>query len=169
VAYFVVNTGLVAFAVTLDRGRSFLATWRRASPWTAASTFTALTLSVCLLAALERFGPWSLALSLPPTWLLVSTYRHYRARLEEQARRIEEVEGLNRRLEQTVSELNGALAHIRRLQGLLPICMHCKSIRDDQDTWHRIESYLAEHAEMQFTHGLCDACREEHYPKTVTT
>jgi hypothetical protein len=46
--------------------------------------------------------------------------------------------------------------------------MHCKSIRDDQDTWHRLENYLAEHSEARFTHSVCRKCQEEHYPAAVT-
>ena len=41
--------------------------------------------------------------------------------------------------------------------------MHCKSIRDDQQIWRRIDEYVAEHADVEFTHSLCDACRHEHY------
>jgi hypothetical protein len=52
---------------------------------------------------------------------------------------------------------------IRLLQGLLPICAHCKMIRDNQGTWHPIESYLSRHTEVQFSHGICPDCLRKHY------
>jgi phosphoserine phosphatase RsbU/P len=63
-----------------------------------------------------------------------------------------------------VEELERALAHVKTLQGLLPICMHCKSIRDDSNSWHKLESYIEEHSNAMFTHSLCRGCLERHYP-----
>ena len=63
-----------------------------------------------------------------------------------------------------VAELESALAHVRTLQGLLPICMHCKSIRDDSNTWHRLETYIESHSNALFTHSLCRKCLATHYP-----
>jgi sigma-B regulation protein RsbU (phosphoserine phosphatase) len=57
-----------------------------------------------------------------------------------------------------VQELEAALAQIRELRGLLPICAHCKRIRDDRDYWHDVESYVSDHADVQFTHGICPTC-----------
>jgi hypothetical protein len=51
-----------------------------------------------------------------------------------------------------------AFANLKRLQGLLPICAWCKKIRDDQNYWHQVESYIAEHTGTQFTHAICPAC-----------
>jgi len=67
-------------------------------------------------------------------------------------------------LEAKVRELKDALSHVKQLQGLLPICMHCKKIRDDRDTWHRVESYIEEHSDAMFTHSLCEECLAKHYP-----
>ena len=64
-----------------------------------------------------------------------------------------------------VEELERAIHHVKTLQGLLPICMYCKKIRDDSDSWHRMESYIEKHTEAMFTHSLCSDCREEHFPK----
>ena len=66
-----------------------------------------------------------------------------------------------------VQDLETALAHVKTLQGLLPICMHCKRIRDDENTWHRLESYIEDHSNALFTHSLCRKCLEEHYPDYV--
>lgn len=72
---------------------------------------------------------------------------------------------LEARLVDKVAELEAAASHVKQLEGLLPICMHCKSIRDDSDTWHRLESYFEKHAGASFSHALCDACMNEHYPE----
>jgi PAS domain S-box-containing protein len=63
-----------------------------------------------------------------------------------------------------IQELTDALARIKTLRGLLPICASCKKIRDDQGYWQKVESYLAEHTNAEFTHGLCPECLGELYP-----
>jgi CheY-like chemotaxis protein len=77
-----------------------------------------------------------------------------RARLNAGAR----ILGLQDRLAQQVMELEAALANIRKLTGLLPICAYCKSIRDDSNYWHRVEEYVSEHADVTFSHGICPKC-----------
>jgi CheY-like chemotaxis protein len=72
---------------------------------------------------------------------------------------------LKTELEKNIAELEEALAHVERLQGLLPICMHCKSIRDDSNIWHRIETYIEKHSDAMFTHALCLDCLRKHYPE----
>jgi DNA-binding response OmpR family regulator len=52
------------------------------------------------------------------------------------------------------------LARVRQLQGLLPICMYCKKIRDDRDYWQQVEAYIAAHTEARFSHGICPCCWE---------
>ena len=47
--------------------------------------------------------------------------------------------------------------------------MHCKSVRDDDNTWHQIEAYIAKHYDTSFTHSLCDSCRETHYDIAAKT
>lgn len=61
-------------------------------------------------------------------------------------------------------ELESSIARIKRLEGLLPICMHCKSIRIDDASWQRLEEYIVEHSDASFTHGICPNCIAEHYP-----
>ena len=63
-----------------------------------------------------------------------------------------------------IAELKDALSHVKQLQGLLPICMYCKKIRDDKDSWHRLETYIERNSDALFSHSLCQDCREEHYP-----
>ncbi len=65
---------------------------------------------------------------------------------------------LQEELATRIHELEDALARIRQLQGLLPICAFCKKIRDDRQYWHQLEHYLSQHAPIQFTHGVCPEC-----------
>ncbi|MBA3440520.1 MAG: response regulator transcription factor [Pyrinomonadaceae bacterium] len=60
-----------------------------------------------------------------------------------------------------VRELEDALSQVKQLQGLLSICSYCKKIRDEQNYWHRVESYISQHAEVEFSHGICPACYTE--------
>lgn len=68
---------------------------------------------------------------------------------------------LQQRLADRVQELEDALRRVRQLQGLLPICAYCKRIRDDQNYWNQVETYIAEHADVQFSHGICPNCFDE--------
>lgn len=65
--------------------------------------------------------------------------------------------------ERLISELKQALASVKTLRGLLPICASCKKIRDDEGYWSQIESYVREHSEAEFSHGLCPDCAHELY------
>jgi PAS domain S-box-containing protein len=60
--------------------------------------------------------------------------------------------------ERLIGELQSALAHVRRLRGLVPICAWCKKIRNDQGYWEQLELYLKSHSEADFTHGMCPEC-----------
>ena len=57
-----------------------------------------------------------------------------------------------------VKELEEALAQVKRLRGLLPICSYCKSVRDDQNYWHELDRYVSEHSGAQLSHSVCPAC-----------
>ncbi len=54
---------------------------------------------------------------------------------------------------------------IKTLKGIIPICMHCKEIRDDKGYWNKLEKYITEHSDAQFSHSICDKCLKEHYPE----
>lgn len=62
------------------------------------------------------------------------------------------------------NKLKQALEEIRVLRGILPICSHCKRIRNDQGYWQQLESYIASHSEAQFSHGICPHCAKTFYP-----
>ncbi len=63
-----------------------------------------------------------------------------------------------------IHELQQALSNVKQLSGLLPICSHCKKIRDDQGYWNQIESYIQKHSMAQFSHSICRECAQKHYP-----
>ena len=58
-------------------------------------------------------------------------------------------------------QLEAALARIKQLEGIIPICSYCKKIRDDQNSWHQLETYISNHSEALFSHGICPHCAEE--------
>jgi CheY-like chemotaxis protein len=62
-------------------------------------------------------------------------------------------------------ERKSMMEQIKLLSGLLPICYHCKSIRDDKGYWEKLEKYLAEYADVQFSHGICPDCARKHHPE----
>jgi phosphoserine phosphatase RsbU/P len=68
---------------------------------------------------------------------------------------------LQAELSSRVKELELALTNVKLLQGLLPICCYCKKIRNDQNYWEQVDSYIADHSEAQFTHGICPDCRDK--------
>ena len=61
-------------------------------------------------------------------------------------------------------ELEQALGEIKVLRGLLPICSHCKKIRDEKGLWHPVEGYIRDHSNADFSHGICPECLNKHYP-----
>lgn len=60
--------------------------------------------------------------------------------------------------EQLVTELQKALAEVRNLQQILPICSYCRKIRDDENYWHTVEDYISHHTDSQFSHSICPSC-----------
>lgn len=70
-------------------------------------------------------------------------------------------------LRRTAEELAEALAEVKDLQRLLPICAHCKSIRNDEGYWNSVEEYLSLHGNARFSHSFCPICFERHYPEVI--
>ncbi len=66
--------------------------------------------------------------------------------------------------EQLLSSLQEALANVKTLRGLVPICAKCKKMRDDEGYWRNVEDYVAAHSEAQFSHGICPECMKDLYP-----
>ena len=71
------------------------------------------------------------------------------------------VVNLQTTLAERVREVEEALSRVKQLQGLLPICSYCKKIRDDQNYWHQVESYVGKHTDARFSHGICPDCTEK--------
>lgn len=98
-------------------------------------------------------GLWSLHLAAAGV-VSVLVHRLILGLVREQAR-------LRRKDAHQVLELQEALARVRTLQGLIPICAHCKKIRDDTGFWQQVETYVEERSEAEFTHGICPTCAED--------
>ena len=80
-----------------------------------------------------------------------------RVRVQVGVRMIE----LQTKLAHRVGQLEQALEQVKRLRGIIPICGYCKKIRDDQDYWQNVDSYIATHSEAEFSHGICPSCYVE--------
>ena len=64
-----------------------------------------------------------------------------------------------------ITELESALGEIRTLRGIVPICMHCKQIRNEEGAWTQLELYIREHTHAEFSHGICGPCSKILYPE----
>jgi hypothetical protein len=71
---------------------------------------------------------------------------------------------LYRELKQREEALQKALNEVKTLRGILPICANCKKIRDDKGYWRQVESYISDHVEVEFSHGICPECARKLYP-----
>jgi DNA-binding response OmpR family regulator len=69
--------------------------------------------------------------------------------------------------QQKANVLQEAMNKIKLLSGLLPICSHCKKIRNEKGYWTQLEAYISEHSDTEFTHGICDECLNKLYPDYI--
>ncbi len=74
-----------------------------------------------------------------------------------------ELEKKDKAQQKLITKLQAALAEVKKLSGLLPICAECKKIRDDKGYWNQIEAYIESHTDAIFSHGLCSVCEDELY------
>jgi DNA-binding response OmpR family regulator len=84
-----------------------------------------------------------------------------RARVEVGRRMVE----MQDKLADKIGELQRALAEIKTLRGIVPICASCKKIRDDKGYWNLVEDYVRDHTEAEFSHGICPECIKKLYPE----
>ncbi len=84
-------------------------------------------------------------------------HEELRARVQIGLRIVE----LQERLARRITELEAALAEVKQLSGLLPICAYCKRIREGEDYWQAVENYIVGHSQAQFSHGVCPECFEK--------
>jgi hypothetical protein len=101
-------------------------------------------------------------------WLLGITgimYGFARYRRSEDQRAAAEASLLSEHqaLHQSHAELQETLEKVKQLEGIIPICMYCKKIRDDQESWNNLESYISRHSEAEFSHGICPDCFEKNF------
>lgn len=87
--------------------------------------------------------------------------RYVNARLQSELGERKRVEAEREKL---ITKLQEALARVKALSGLLPICASCKKIRDDQGYWHQVEVYVRDHSDADFSHSLCPDCAKRLYP-----
>jgi ligand-binding sensor domain-containing protein len=129
------------------------------------------------------FGPVAeVAVSVRPAWWLTwwalslwvlsgtaAVYGLLKIRLAALARNKASLEGevavRTEELRARNEELSSALAQVKQLSGLLPICSCCKKIRDDHGYWNQLESYISDHSQADFTHGICPECAKEMFPE----
>ena len=76
----------------------------------------------------------------------------------------ERIVKLEQSLQSKVHELEDALEHVKELQGMIPICMHCKRIRNQEQIWERVETYIEHRSGARFSHALCSECLQKYYP-----
>lgn len=76
-------------------------------------------------------------------------------------------EKLKRELDERIAALEEALRRIKTLEGIISICMYCKKIRNEQESWEHLEQYISEHTDAHFSHGICPECLEERYPEAI--
>ena len=74
---------------------------------------------------------------------------------------------LELRVNERTAELQEALGQIKTLRGIVPICSHCKQIRNDEGFWSQVEHYIEDHTYVKFSHGICPECKKEHYPDFI--
>jgi PAS domain S-box-containing protein len=102
---------------------------------------------------------WEIA-SISPIRDLAGHITHFVAVKEDiTARKLTEAER-----DRLIQELQSALANVKSLSGMLPICAGCKKIRDDKGYWNQVEGYIQKHSEATFSHGMCPDCMKKYYP-----
>ncbi len=98
-------------------------------------------------------------------WQAESQLRQHQLHLEEMViERTEKISLMNKDLARKNEDLQQAMAEIKTLSSFLPICSHCKKIRDDQGYWSQVEEYISSRTGTEFSHGICPGCAAIHFP-----
>ncbi len=80
-------------------------------------------------------------------------------------REIDERKRVEEGREELINKLKKALAEVKTLRGILPLCSFCKRIRDDKGYWEQVEVYIYKHSQADISHGICPECVKKHYPE----
>jgi hypothetical protein len=130
----------------------------------AASGFVGGSLSVPYNADeyIRQPASW-LTLIAGPVFMSVLTFRALSIYQDEVRRLLGEVETARSKSDDLARLLERSLAEIKTLHGFIPICAHCKKVRDDKGYWESVEAYIAQHSDAKFTHLLCPPCGETLY------
>lgn len=126
-------------------------------------TETDLPPYVILLTALGDEEHAAIGLDSGANDYIVKPFRHTELRARIAA--AERVLSTQERLLAQSEALREALAQVRTLRGFIPICAHCRRVRDDSNFWRQIEEYVSAHTDALFSHGLCPDCMAKHYPE----
>lgn len=81
----------------------------------------------------------------------------------ELKRQRDQIEAQNAMLTRQKAELEATLQRVKRLEGILAICMHCRKVRTEDNAWQLLEQYVSEHTDALFSHGICPSCLREHW------
>lgn len=146
----------------------------------AASTAFAIASEFCFTLYVSNYGPANVAghflkvLSYAAIYVaLIETgvARPYALVFREltiaNARLTEEIEARKRTelaKDAAIKGLHAAMDQMRALHGVIPICAHCKKIRDDRGAWNQLEAYIQRHSDAQFSHGICPTCLDRYFP-----
>jgi hypothetical protein len=150
-------------AVVLNRPFSLWENYR----WQIIAILTLLGIETLLIASLVVAVRQRRAANTALTRLNEELELRVEKRTEDLSRSNQSLERLNQEVNAKNQVLENALLEIRTLRGFLPICAHCKKIRDDQGYWNQIEKYIQAHSEAVFSHGICPDCMRELYPDIV--
>ena len=144
---------LVAAAISLMTVRRFESLVRLVSGQSSSAPdvifeVVGLVISCCMMAGIYLIQP------------LFRAMASSRQELMDMNNKLSSLSGEQREL---IAKLQDALANIRTLKGLLPICASCKKIRDDKGYWSQIEVYVRDHSDAEFSHGLCPDCARKYF------
>jgi hypothetical protein len=139
---------LLAVAVVVATGLAFIQGW--------------LSLDFDANVYVQQYSSW-LTMLLGPVLLTVFIFWAIGTYQEATIELLREVDRRRQQREELILELQKALDEIKTLKGLVPICAHCRKIRDDKGYWESVESFMRRHTEAEFTHSLCPPCGRELY------
>lgn len=108
-----------------------------------------------------RYAAWVLLAAVVVFGFLMWRHMLLRAHSERLAREVAERKQAEAEKEASILRLEEALASVKTLRGLIPICAQCKKIRDDSGYWNRLEEYIMTHSNAELSHGLCPTCQAE--------